>query len=102
MAEGKSEIAAIPHKYKDPYDDLIDSSDTESPDWPDSLDRPGLIDKGSRNAPRFRDGLPTLLEGDFLDKDVPVTSLEPASKIPASQVHQGHDIVSLGCKSRRA
>ena len=34
MGERKSEIVAIPNKYKDPLDDLIDSSDTKSPDQP--------------------------------------------------------------------
>ncbi len=43
--EGKSEIAAIPNKYKDTLDDFIDSSDTESPDRPDSLGWPRLVDK---------------------------------------------------------
>ena len=31
-AEGKSEITAILNKYKDIFNDLIDSSDIESPD----------------------------------------------------------------------
>ncbi len=79
--EGKSEIAAIPIKYKDTLNDFINSSDIESPDRPDSPDRPGLIDKGLRNALRSRGGSPTLSEEDRLDKDVPVTSLEPAPKI---------------------
>ncbi len=83
-AEGRSEIAAIPNKYKDTLDDLIDSSDTESQDRPNSPNRPGLIDKGSRNTPRSRGGSPTLSEEDRLDEDVPVTSLEPAPKIWAS------------------
>ncbi len=76
-AERKSEIIAIPNKYKDTLDDLIDSSDIESPDRPDSPDWPGLIDKGSRNAPRSRSGSLTLSEEDCLDEDVPVTSLKP-------------------------
>ena len=36
-AEGKSEIVAIPNKYKNTLDDLIDSSDTEFLDQPQSL-----------------------------------------------------------------
>ena len=35
-AEEKSEIAPILNQYKDTLDNLIDSSDTESPDHPDS------------------------------------------------------------------
>ncbi len=93
---------AIPNKYKNTLDDLIDSSDTESLDWPNSPNRPGLIDKGSHNAPRSKGGSPTLLEEDCLDEDVPITSLEPAPKIRTSQVHQRHDVASLGPKSRRA
>ncbi len=80
-AERKSEITAIPNKYKDTLDELINSSDTESPDQSDSPDQPGLIDKGSHNAPRSKGGSPTLLEEDRLDEDVPVTSLEPTPKI---------------------
>ncbi len=102
MAEGKSEIVAILNKYKDTLDDLIDSSDTESPDRPDSPNWSGIFDKGPRNSPRSRDGSPTLLEEDCLDKDVLVTSLEPAPKIQASQVHQRYNVAPLGPKNGRA
>ncbi len=37
-----------------------------------------------------------------MDEDVPITSLEPAPKIRASQVHQCHDVAPLGPKSGRA
>ena len=74
----------IPNKYKDTLDDLIDNSDTEFPDQPDSPDQPGLIDKGSHNAPRSRGNSPTFSEKDRLDKDVLITSLESAPKIRAS------------------
>ena len=78
----KSEITAIFNKYKDTLDDLIDSSDTESLDHPDSPNRPGLMNtKGSRNAPKSRNGLPTFLEEDCLDKDISITSLELIPKI---------------------
>ena len=97
--EGKSEIAAILNKYKDTLDDLIDSSDIESPDQPDYPAWPGLIDKRSRNACRLRGGSPTLSEDDHLDEDVPVTS---APKIRASQVHQPHDIAPYDPKSGKA
>ncbi len=98
-AEGKSKIIAIPNKYKNTLDDLIESSDIESQDRPDSPDWPRLIDKGSRNALQSRDGSPTLLEEDCLDEDVP---LEPTPKIQASQVHERHDVTPLGPKNRRA
>ncbi len=54
-AEGKSEIAAIPNKYKDTLDDLIDSLDTESLEAP-----------RSKRAPIS--ARPDL-EGDHLNKD---------------------------------
>ncbi len=72
---------AIPNKYKDTLDDLIDSSDTESLDHPNSPNRPGLIDKGSRNALKFRGGSPIFVEEDRLDEDVSIMSLEPVPKI---------------------
>ncbi len=101
-AEGKSEIAAIFNKYKDTLDNFIDSSDIKSPNWLDSPDRLRLIDKGSRNTPRFRGGSPTLLKENRLDKDILVTLLELAPKIRTSQVYQHHDIASLSLKSGRA
>ncbi len=72
---------AIPNKYEDSLDNLIDSSDTESQNRLDSPDRPGLIDKGSCNVLRSQSGSPTLSEEDCLDKEVLVTSLEPVPKI---------------------
>ncbi len=74
--EGKSEIAAIPSKYKDTLDDLIDSSDEKSPD------QLGPIHKGSRNALRSKGSSIGLLEGDCcLDsEDVSDTSLGLAPK----------------------
>ena len=102
-AEGKFEIAAIFNKYKDTLDDLIDSSDTKSPDYSDSPNWPGLIDtKGSRNAPKSKDGSPTFLEEDCLDEDLLIMLLEPASKIRDFQVHQRHDVITLDTKSGRA
>ncbi len=83
-AEQKSKIAAIPNKYKDTLNDLIDSSDIESPDRPQSLDRPGLIDKRSYNLPKFKGGSPSLCEEDCLDEYIPIILLEPVSKIRAS------------------
>ncbi len=102
MAKGKSEIVATPNNYKNTLDNLINISDTESPDQSDSPDRPRLIDKGSHNALKSKIGLPTLSEKDRLDENVPVTSLEPAPKIWVSQVHQRHDIAPLSPKGKRA
>ena len=92
---------AISNKYKDTLNNLIDSSDTEFPDWPDSPDQPGLIDKRSCNAPRSKDNSPTFLEEDRLNENVPVRSLEPAPKIPASQVHKHHKLIPFGPKTGR-
>ena len=77
----KSEIAVISNKYKDSLDDLIDSSNTKSLDYPDSSNWPRFIDKGSRNTPKSKDGSPTFLEEDCLNEDILITSLEPAPKI---------------------
>ncbi len=98
-AKGNSEIAVIPNKYKDSFNNLIDSSNTESPDWLDSPDWPELINKRLRNALRSRGGSPTLSKEDRLDEDVP---LEPAPKIRAFQVYEHYDIAPFGLKSERA
>lgn len=94
--EGKSEITAIPSRYKNTLNDLINSSDTEfldrlesldlpeslnwleSPNWPESLDRLEPINKGTRNALRSKRALSTLLEEDDLDEYISVTSLKLA------------------------
>ena len=44
----------------------------------------------------------TILEEDCLDKDISITSLEPALKIQNFYVHQYHDVTTLGVKSGRA
>ena len=95
---------AILNKYKDTLDDLIDSSDTESPNQPESPDRLGPIDKGTRNAPRSRGASPSLSEEeeDRLDKDVLVMSLKLVPKTWDSQVYKRHDVAPLGPKSGRA
>ena len=72
---------AIPNKYKDTLDDLIDSSDTESSNYPDSSNRPELINKGSCNMPKSRNGSPMFLKDNHLDKNISITLLEPVSKI---------------------
>ena len=54
---------AIYNKYKDTLNNLIDSSDSESLDWPEP------IDKGSCNTPRFVGSSMKLLEGGCLDKN---------------------------------
>ena len=101
-AEGKSKITAIFNKYKDTLDNLIDSSNIESPDYPDSSNWLRLIDKGLYNTLKSKDGSPTFLEEDCLDEDISITSLEPTSKIQDSQVHQCHDVAILGAKNGRA
>ena len=74
--EKKSEIAAIPNKYKDTLDDLSDSSNTKSLDHSDSPNRLELIDKGSRNIPKSRDSLSAFLQEDCLDKNILIISLK--------------------------
>lgn len=62
--EENFEIVAIPNKYKNPFNDLINSSDIESPN------KFKLINKGSCNMSRFESNLIKLLERDYFDKDV--------------------------------
>ena len=79
--EEKSEIIVIFNKYKDTLNNLINNSDIKSPDYPDSPNWLGLIDKESCNGPKSRDGSPTFLKEDCLDKNILITSLEPTLKI---------------------
>lgn len=85
--EEKSEIIVISNKYKDILNNLIDSSDTDFPDWlktpnlPNSLDQLEFIDIKLYNVLKSKSGLPTLKKKDYLDKDVLVTLLELVSKI---------------------
>lgn len=90
--KGKSEIVAIPNKYKNTLDDRINNSDINSLDQPNFPDLLGLIDKRLPNMPRSRNGLSTLLKKESLDEDI---------EIPDSQVHQYYDIASLDPKSWR-
>lgn len=55
---------AIFKKYKDTLDNLIDSSNSKSPDWVIS------IDERSYNVPKSENSLADLLERDYLDKDI--------------------------------
>ena len=79
-------IMAIPNKYKNTLDDLIDSSDTESPDQPKSPDQSGSIDKMIRNSPRLTGALLSLMGENCLDKDVSIMVLKRALKTQDSSV----------------
>ena len=102
--EEKSEIVAISNKYKDTFDDLIDSSNTGFPDQSESPNWLKFIDKEIRNAPRSKGTSPSLLEEekDYLDEDILVILLELAPKIWDSQMYKCHDVAPFGPKSRRA
>lgn len=91
----KSGITAILNKYKNTFNDLIDSSDTKSPNWPT------LIRKGSRNAPRSKGNIMGFSEEDCFDKDVLDTLLELILKTQNSQIHQCHNIATFDPKSRK-
>lgn len=87
--EENIKIPTIFNKYKDIFNDLIESSDEESQDWR------GPINKGSYRAPRFEGNLRGLLEKeDSLDQ---LSRLMP--KTGKSQVYQPHDVVPLSPKS---
>ena len=51
---------------------------------------------------KFRNNSPTFLKENYLDKNISITSLKPAPKIWDSQVHQYHNVTTLGTKSERA
>ena len=76
------EIVAISNQYKDTLDDLIDSSDLESLDWVEQ------IDKKSRNAPMSEGSSADLSEKDCLDEDLPDRSSQLAPKTENLQVRQ--------------
>lgn len=90
--EAKSKIPGIPNRYKDILDDLIDSSDTKSWDWP------GFIDKESSNVLRFKVSLRDLWEGEDLSDQ----SSSPMLKTGKSQLYQRCGVAFLGLKNRIA
>ena len=73
---------AIPNRYKDTLDNLIDSSDPESPD------RARPIDERSRNIPMSEGSSADCSEGDCLDEDLPDKSSRLAPKIEDSPMRQ--------------
>lgn len=89
----KSEIVAIPNKYKNILDDFIDNSDIMFPD----CQRP--IDKESYNVSRSENSLIGLLERDCLDQDLLHLLLGLALKTPNFQVYQCYDVIILDPKS---
>ena len=92
-AKGNSEIMTIPNRYKDIFDDFIDSSDAES------LDRPEPIDKGLRNTSRS-DGSPTrLLKRDCLNKNILDRLSQLVPKTRDTQMYQHYDVAPFGFKS---
>ena len=99
--EEKSEIGAIYNKYKNTLDDLINNSNTKSPDHLNSLNWSRLIDKGSYNASKSKNRLPTFLEADCLSGNISITSLEPIPKIWDFQMHQRHNVATFDAKSER-
>lgn len=83
-----SEILAISNQYKNTLDDLIDSSDSESLDWA------RIIDVRICNTSRSEVSSADLLEGNYLDEDVPNKSLWLMPKTGDSRVHQRHVVTS--------
>lgn len=62
--EEKSEIIAIFNKYKDTFDNLIDSSHTKSPDWLEFPNWSGPMNKDTCNISRSRNDSTNLSEKD--------------------------------------
>lgn len=92
---GQFKIMVIPNKYKDTLDNFIDGSDLES------LDHPGPINEGSRNARRSENSSTRLLKGGHLDENVSDKSTCWAHETEDSQVHQHHNVALFGLKSKR-
>ena len=70
----------IYNKCKNTCNDLIDSLDIVFIDQLKSLDWAKSINKGTHNAPRSKNALLSLLENNYLNKNVLVTLLERAPK----------------------
>ena len=71
----------------------------EFPDHLDFMNWSKVINKESRNMPKSRNGLPTFLEKDYLDKNISIMSLKLAPKIQNFPVHQCHEITTLEAKN---
>lgn len=99
--EKKSKVAAILNKYKDSLNNLINISDTESPDQTKASNWLELIDKGIYNTYRSEIALLNFLEENSLDKDMLVTLLKLAPQIGDFQIYKHHDIVLFGLKSEK-
>lgn len=87
---------AIPNKYKDTFNDFIDSLDIEFPDWLKS------IDKWSRNAFRSEDSSTRFYKGNCLNKNVSKKLSRLAPKTRDSQVYQHYDVTLFDSKSGRS
>ena len=84
---GNFEIVTISNRYKDTLDNLIDSS---NPKFPDSV---GPIDEKFRNALMSKGSSIDLLEGDYLDKDLPDRLLRLTPQTEHLQVRQRRVVV---------
>lgn len=87
---------AIFNRYKDILVNFINNSDAKSPN------RPGQINKGSQNVPRFKNSLTRFLERNRLDKDISDRLSLLMPKTRDFLVHHRHDIVIFGLKSGRS
>lgn len=87
--EENIEILAIFNKYKDPFDDLINSLNKEFYNWP------RLNDKRSHKAPRFKNNSRGFLKGEDRSDRSSWLVLETAKY----QLHYCYDVAHLGLKS---
>lgn len=81
------DIVAIPNKYKDTFDNLIDSSDQESLNWTE------LMDGRFCYASRSEGSSAIFSERDYLNKNVPDRSSQLAPKTRDLQKRQRHVVI---------
>lgn len=95
--EKKPKIMAIPNKYKDIYNNLIDSLDDKSSDWL------GLINKRSCNMPRFESSSIDLSKKNYYlnNKNILNTLLGLVSKIWNIQIYWYYNVGSFCLKKEK-
>lgn len=72
---------AIFNKYKNTFNNLVVSLNTEFLNQLNSRDWLRLIDKRIRNAPRYKDDSSPLLKKNYFDKDILIMLLKMSLKI---------------------
>lgn len=95
MKKENSNIITILNKYKNTFDDFIDSLDIKF------LDQLGPINKRLHNISSFEDSLIGLLKEDCLNKNVLDMPLKLVLQSQNFQIHQYYNIAIFGLKNER-